>query len=89
METDIKGQNTVTQNLLDSNKTTIATFFKKKSDYDSKVGNLANSLDSESNNRSKAQDEHFNIEQQVHEITCKNLELKQLNFKLNYQATHY
>ena len=76
-------------NLLDSNKTTIETFYKKKSDYDSKVTAMSKSLEIESTARGQAQDEHFNIEQQVHEFTCKNLELKQLNFKLNYQATHY
>ena len=45
---------------------------------------MEKALELESTNRSRAQDEHSTFEQQVHEITCKNLELKQLNFKLNY-----
>lgn len=50
---------------------------------------MSKQLEADANKRALAQDEHLQIEQQVHDMTCKNLELKQINFKMNYQATHY
>jgi len=50
---------------------------------------MENTLLQQSHARQAAQDQHLKLEKQAFDEVCKNLDLKRLQFQLNYQVTNY